>query len=343
VLDSGFTADLHGFGCGAVVLSGLLGSEVGLQLLAGGLHREASLVQPGVLSDLADAGALGTVVAEERQDQVLELGWEAGSVGLLEVQLSLTGGQQVVEVFFGAGLLEGEDALDDDEQNDAKWEEVDLLTIVGLAFLDLGSHVGEGATVALEAVDVFEASKAKVSEFEVHLLVNEDVFKLEVAVDNSVGVHVLNGVKHLISEEPSGVLAHLAKGLANVKEETALHVVHDQVDHVVDDAAGWLLNDALITVLDHADDALMLEGPKNLDFGFYWFNCVFFLGQELLLQDLNGDLRGGVANLVGKVDFASVALTEGLHNVEFLVEDGVLGWELFAHFDWNCLLDVKNY
>jgi len=32
----------------------------------------------------------------------------------------LTGGQQVVEVFFGAGLLEGEDALDDDEQNDAE-------------------------------------------------------------------------------------------------------------------------------------------------------------------------------------------------------------------------------
>ena len=74
MLDSGFTADLHGFGCRAVVFSGLLGSEVSLQLLAGGLHREASLVQPGVLSDLADAGALGTVVAEEREDQVLELG-----------------------------------------------------------------------------------------------------------------------------------------------------------------------------------------------------------------------------------------------------------------------------
>jgi len=181
----------------------------------------------------------------------------------------LTGGQQVVEVFFSAGLLEGEDALDDDEQNDAEGEEVDLLTIVGLAFLDLGGHVGECAAVALEAVDVLVASEAKVSEFEVHLLVNENVFELEVAVDNSVRVHVLNGVKHLVCEEPSGVLAHLAKTLADVEKETALHVVHDQVDHVVDDTAGGFLNDALVAVLDHADDALVLEGPKNLDFGFY--------------------------------------------------------------------------
>jgi len=269
VLDSGLTADLHWLGGGTAVLLRLLGSEVVRELLAGGLHGEAGLVQPGVLSDLADAGALGTVVAEESEDQVLELSREAGGVRLLEVQISLTGGQQVVEVLLSAGLFEGEDALDDDEQNDAEGEEVDLLTIVGLAFLDLGGHVGEGAAVALEAVDVLVAGEAEVGEFEVHLLVDEDVLELQVAVDDSVGVHVLDGVEHLVSEEPSGVLAHRAERLADVEEEAALHVVHDQVDHVVDHAARWLLDNALVAVLDHTDDALVLKGPKNLDFGFY--------------------------------------------------------------------------
>jgi hypothetical protein len=45
-------------------------------------------------------------------------------------------------------------------------------------------------------------------------------------------------------------------------------------------------------------------------------------------------LSGWVADLVGKVDLAGVTFTERFNDVEFLVEDWVLGWELFdAHFD----------
>lgn len=264
-----FAANLDWLGLGAVVLLGLLGGELILKSCAGSLHREAGLVQPGVLSDLADGGALGTVVAEESEDQVLELSREAGTVGLLEVKVGLAGCKQVVEVFFSASFLEGEDALNNDEQNHTEAEQVDLLTIVGLAFLDFGSHVGEGSAVGLKAVDVLVAGEAEVSELEVHLFVYEDVLELEVAVDNSVGVHVFDGVQHLVSKEASGVLAHCAERLADIEQETALHVVHDQVDHVVDNAAGWLLDDALVTVLNHTDDALVFEGPKNLDFCFY--------------------------------------------------------------------------
>ena len=177
----------------------------------------------------------------------------------MEVKINLAGCKQVVEVLFSAGLLEGEDSLNDDEQNDTEAEQVDLLTIVGLAFLDFGSHVGEGSAVGLKAVDILVAGEAEVSELEVHLFVDKDVLELEVTVDNSVGVHVLDGVQHLVSKEASGVLAHCAERLADIEQETALHVVHDQVDHVVDNATGWLLNDALITVLNHTDDALMFE------------------------------------------------------------------------------------
>ena len=76
-------------------------------------------MHPGVGSDLLDVGSEVAVVAEEFEDEVLEVGAEASAVNLLEVSVVLVLEQQVVEVFLLAGLLEGEDALDNDEQNDA--------------------------------------------------------------------------------------------------------------------------------------------------------------------------------------------------------------------------------
>ena len=70
-------------------------------------------------SDLLDVGSEVAVVAEEFEDEVLEVGAEASAVNLLEVSVVLVLEQQVVEIFLLAGLLEGEDALDNDEQNDA--------------------------------------------------------------------------------------------------------------------------------------------------------------------------------------------------------------------------------
>jgi len=76
-------------------------------------------LHPGVRSDLLDVGSEVAVVAEELEDEVLEVGTEASAVHLLEVGVVLVLEQQVVEIFLLAGLLEGEDALDNDEQNDA--------------------------------------------------------------------------------------------------------------------------------------------------------------------------------------------------------------------------------
>lgn len=158
-------------------------------------------------------------------------------VGLVEVEIVLTSAEQVVEVFFGAGLLEWEDALHDYEQNDSEAEHVNLGAIILLALLDLGSHVGEGTSVALEAVDVLVAGESKVSKLEVELVVHQDVLKFEVAVNNSVRMHVLHGIEHLVSEEATSILSHGAHGLADVEKKTALDEFHDEVNHVVDNTA----------------------------------------------------------------------------------------------------------
>jgi len=70
-------------------------------------------------SDLFDVGAKVAVIAEELEDEVLEFITQTSAVDLLEVSVVLVREKQVVEVFLLAGLLEWEDALHDNEKDDA--------------------------------------------------------------------------------------------------------------------------------------------------------------------------------------------------------------------------------
>jgi hypothetical protein len=187
------------------------------QNLASLLHIEARLIEPRVLSDLADGRSLGSIVGEQRNNQILELDREVSGVGLVEVEVVLASRQQVVEVLIGASLLERENPLHDDEKDDSEREQVDLGAVVGFSFLNLRGHVGKGTSVALEVVYVLVASKAEVSDLQIQVVVNEDVLKLEVSVGDSVGVHVVHGVEHLVSEEPTSVLSHSAHQLAYIE------------------------------------------------------------------------------------------------------------------------------
>jgi len=96
--------------------------EFSRQVSPGGLHVEAGLVEPWVGLELLHGVAVLAVVREELEDHILEVVGQPGAIDLLEVGLNLTGQEQVVEVFFFAGLFEWEDALYDNEDNDADGE-----------------------------------------------------------------------------------------------------------------------------------------------------------------------------------------------------------------------------
>jgi len=163
--------------------------------------------------ELVHGVAVLAVVREELEDHVLEVGGQAGAVYLLEVGLDLTGQEQVVEVLLFARLLEGEDALDDDKDDYADGEEVDLGAVVGFALLDLGCHVGHGATVGLELINAFVASKAEVSNLQVELFIYENVLELKVTMYASEIVHVVKGSDHLGHKEATSILTHCTHGL----------------------------------------------------------------------------------------------------------------------------------
>ncbi len=123
-------------------------------------------------SDLLNGWALVTLISEELEDEVLEVVTETSAIDFLEVKISFAFEEQVVEVFLLASLLEGEDSLDNDKEDDSNAEHVNVGSFVLLALFDLRGHVGHGAAVGLESVDVFVTGKSEVCEFQVKIVVN---------------------------------------------------------------------------------------------------------------------------------------------------------------------------
>ena len=127
--------------------------------------------------NLVHARALLGVVAEQSQNEVLELRGQVLPVDFLEVEVGLPGHEQVVEVLFLARLFEGEYSVDNNKKDNSEREQVHLRTFVLLALLYLGSHIRHCTAVALQAVNALVACEAEVGKLEVEHVVNEDVLK----------------------------------------------------------------------------------------------------------------------------------------------------------------------
>ena len=139
---------------------------------------------------LLDGWSLGSVIAEKSEDQVLEIFTKSGSVNLLEVGIVASLEEEVVEVLFLAGLFEGEDSLNDDENDYSNGEHVNFSSFVFLILLDFWCHVSHGSSVALKVIDSLVASETEVGNLKVEVVSNKDVLELEVSVNNSFAVHV---------------------------------------------------------------------------------------------------------------------------------------------------------
>jgi hypothetical protein len=87
----------------------------------------------------------------------------------------LTGQKEVVELLFLESFLEGEDSLYDDKYDDSHAEQVNLGSIVCFSFFNFRGHIRHCASVGLEVVYAFVASLTEIGNFQVQLIVNENV------------------------------------------------------------------------------------------------------------------------------------------------------------------------
>lgn len=115
--------------------------------------------------ELTDRWSLATVIMEHFEDEVFEFRGKGLSSDLLPVLLELVVKNEVVEVLILLCFFEWEDALDDDEEDDAGRKYVYLPSIILFSFFNFWGHIGHGTSVRLELIYLFVSSKSKIGYF----------------------------------------------------------------------------------------------------------------------------------------------------------------------------------
>ena len=115
---------------------------------------------------------------------------------------------KVIEIFLRPGLSKWKDTLYNYEEDNSYGENVSLFTVVSLSLFYFGSHICHCTSVGLKCIEIFVGCKPEVSNFDVHLVVQKDILKLEISVRNSLFLHVNNNIEQLCQEKPSSIFTH---------------------------------------------------------------------------------------------------------------------------------------
>ena len=120
-----------------------------------------------------------------------------------------------------------------------------MSSVICLTFFDFWSHVGHGASVRVELVDFFVSGKTEVSNFQIEIVIDENVFKLQVSVDNSFALDVGEGFHHLRHEISTCVFSHSANSLTEIEEEPTSDILKQDIDKVLDFSSRWFQHVAI--------------------------------------------------------------------------------------------------
>lgn len=180
------------------------------------------------------------VEAEHGRDQVLELLVEEVfllpvGVGSPELARLVCGNKLVVRVLH-VGHIEGRVTGIHDEQDAAKGKQVDDLSLVGLACMDLRSHEAEGAyDTAVDAGAITALNRTgetKVDNLDVIILVKQHILALEVAMSEAASMDVVNSLDELLSVVAGDAFSEWPRVGNKVEELTAWHKLTNDVGNL---------------------------------------------------------------------------------------------------------------
>ena len=117
-------------------------------------------------------------------------------------------------------------------------------------------------------MDFSECSESKIGNFQIHVVVNKDIFKFQISMNDSLAVHVFKDFAHLVKEKASTVLSHASQSLAYIEQETTCHKFQENVNQVLNGSTGWFDDLTIRAITKNLDDIVMFKSLKNLNFGF---------------------------------------------------------------------------
>lgn len=171
-----------------------------------------------MISDLLDSWTVLAAVGEEAQNEIFEIIWDTVSFNFCEIFFEVATEKHCVEFVGLLGFHERESSMNDAEENNTDWEDVDFTSLVLFASLDFWGHVGLGSNIVVKFLDVFVCWEAEIADFEIQLFVIKDVFKFEVTMYDSLFMHIFDWVEHLMEEESATILSHCSQFLDKVEE-----------------------------------------------------------------------------------------------------------------------------
>ena len=160
------------------------------------------------------------------------------------------------------------------EKDSSECKNVNLRTLILLAFQYFRSHTALSSKNILEFVDVLVCGQAEISNLVVALRVNKNVFWLHITMYDALPVHVLERVKHLLKEVSSIVLTQGSfRGIHHVIQIMRLvfldtNEIHDDKCFVEGGTVFFcfLVFEAISTLAAfslHSDNSFVLESAKN--------------------------------------------------------------------------------
>ena len=258
----------------------------------------AHLPNPLVVQNAFEGDPLLRVHVDDLSQQVLGVAAES----LRDLELAAYDPVvELVEVVVVEGQVAGEHGVEHDSQRPD-------IGLDGVVFL-FGEHfwwrvAGRAAGSFYFLISLVEPPEPEVDELHLHLVfAQQQVLGLEVAVDDVLGVEVLQRVDDLNKKSERGFFVEVLSRDDEVVQLSAAHVLHDE-----EDAAGALddvveLND--VGVGDGLGDLQFAQDPV----------VVFLVHDFVLVEDFDGDEVVGGQELA-EADLAESALADFLQDLE---------------------------
>ena len=191
-------------------------------------------------NDISHAKSLVWVKLEHASDQILELvgeksSWFTVGVSFPEKIGSICGKKLVVHVIT-VGHLEWWMLSQHYEENNSTGEQVNYLSLVWLLVKNLWCHVSWSTNhrpAETGSVPSFKwACESKIDKFHVEILIEKNIFGLQISVGESLGVEIVETKEHLLEVVSADLFAEWTSVCDVVKELTTK-------DRFLSDVSDW--------------------------------------------------------------------------------------------------------
>lgn len=264
-----------------------------------------------MLSYLINSGPFRWIIAYHSQKQVFEFirttFWDTNLFPVIFI-VSIT--YKIIELIVIWSWTKWENCLNHYEQNNSSTKNIDLSTIIGLIFYYFRCHIDLGSSEWSKHIDLFVCSNTEISYFKIKPIINQNVFRFEVSVDQIFFLHIAHSIQKLVHEISAPIFTNSFSWFDNIIKKATWHVLQNDEDLIGNYSTRWLDYCTFWPIAYNLINVFMIKSVQNLDFWFNLLNCIFTAFKILLCKYLECYLFVGISYFVTEIYLGSSTITK---------------------------------